>query len=443
MPAFVLTAALAYGLGRGVESSCSDPPEREIAAGVVTVSVGWFAVGLVSSLPLLLVAHTVVADPPALATPPMTPTLAAFVRPLDAVFEGVSGVTGTGFSMAADPSVLPRSLQWWRSLLQWVGGIGVVVLAAAFASNAENASFTEVHGSKAPTESIRSTSRGTAAALWTLLALFTVGGALLLWLAGMGPWAALNHSMTGVTTGGFTITENSIASYGDPAVELASIPLMIVGAVSFAVSFFLFRGDVERIRGDAQTRWLFGALGLGIALTTATLLASDAYGTPGESLRYGSYQLISGLTCTGFQTGTDLGTRWAATDQFVVTTTMLVGGAVGSTAGGVKLLRVRSVLLEGPVHGSAVYEAEGTSAETVSEASAEFDTAVVIAVLWFVSLFVTAFVALLVLPSGDSGYTVANVLFEVASVQGNVGLSAGIVGPDAPAPLKAAFVVSM
>ena len=443
VPGFALTAPLAYGLGRGLERACADPPPGRVVAGVVTVSAGWFLAGLLSAVPLYVVAHTAARGLPVVADPGTTPTLANFERPVNSVFEGMSGVTGTGFSMADDPSVLPRALQWWRSLLQWVGGIGVVVLAAAFATTTDRASFSAVHGEKAPTESIRSTTRETAAALWWLLTLFTVAGALLLWLAGMGPWAALNHAMTGVTTGGFTVTERSIAAYGDPLVELATVPLMLAGAVSFAVWFFLLRGDRERVRGDVQTRWLLGGVALGAALVGAVLLGLDVYRSAGGALRYGGYQVVSGLTCTGFQTETDLGRRWPAAAQLVVTGTMLVGGAVGSTAGGIKLLRVRRLLLEVPGRGSAAYEPDGPSGETASGTSAEFDTAAAIAVAWVVVLLGTALVATVAVPLESTRMALSDVLFEVASVQGNVGLSAGVVSPTTPDALKAAFVVSM
>ncbi|WP_049926859.1 TrkH family potassium uptake protein [Halopiger goleimassiliensis] len=440
-PGFAVAAAVAFGFGRGIEA-VFDPPEdaNGLSAGVITVSVGWFLTGVLSALPLLFVAWTVRLEPSVLATPPMTGSLATFLAPIDATFEGMSGVTGTGFSMASDPGELPRSLQWWRSLVQWVGGIGVIVLAAAFASSEESDSFSAIHGSMAPTESIRSTTQGTAAALWWLLALVTVAAALWLWLVGMGPWAALNHAMTGVTTGGFTITGSSVESYDDAVIETALLPVMIVGAVSFSVLFFLFRGDLERIWGDAQTVWLFGALALGAVVTVGALVATGSYPTTTAAVRYGTFQLVSGLTCTGFQSDTVLGDAWAAPGLLAVTLSMVVGGAAGSTAGGVKIVRVRRILLDAPEHGMDVYEPSESSADTAGEASAAFDTAAVIAVLWFVLLFVTSLVALLVLPAE---YATGEVLFEVASVQGNVGLSTGIVDATIPATLKVTLLLAM
>ncbi|UHQ97941.1 hypothetical protein HYG81_18590 [Natrinema zhouii] len=255
IPAFLLTARLAAGFGLGFETVFDAPEDaNSMSSGVITVAVGWFVAGLLSAVPLLLVAWTVRLQPPLVAVPGMTGSLETFLAPIDAVFEGMSGVTGTGFSMATDPGELPRSLQWWRSLVQWIGGIGVIVLAAAFVSSEESDSFSAIHGNMAPTEAIRSTTAGTAAALWWLLALLTVASALLLWLVGMTPWAALNHAMTGVTTGGFTITGSSIESYDDPMIELALLPVMIVGAVSFRLLFFLFRGDLDKVRGDARRR---------------------------------------------------------------------------------------------------------------------------------------------------------------------------------------------
>ena len=438
--AFAITAVVAFGLGRGLEAAFDAPDDANgMSSGVITVSIGWFVAGVLSAGPLLGVAWTVRLAP-SLPGAAMTPTLETFLAPLDAAFEGMSGVTGTGFTMASDPRELPRSLQWWRSLIQWVGGIGVVVLAATFVSSEESDSFSAIHGNMAPTESIRSTTQGTAAALWWLLALLTVASALWLWLVGMAPWAALNHAMTGVTTGGFTITPDSIGHYDDPLLEAALLPVMITGAISFSLLFFLFRGDLDRIRGDVQTVWLFAALGLGTVAVVGALAVTGSYPNLPEAIRYGTFQLVSGLTCTGFQTEGSLGDSWTQPGLLVVTMAMLVGGAAGSTAGGIKIVRVRRLLLDAPEHGMDVYEPEESSADTAGGSSAAFDTAAIIAVLWFVVLFCSSFVALLVLPDR---YTTADVLFEVASVQGNVGLSSGIVDATIPASLKGTLLLTM
>ena len=140
-----------------------------------------------------------------------------------------------------------------------MGGIGVIVLAAAVVSTSENESFTEIHGNKAPTETIRSTTIGTAAAIWWMLAYFTVIAVLLLWLAGMPLWEAINHAMTGLTTGGFSIVPDSMGYYG-PRIQAALIPVMMLGATSFSVLFFALQGDGEHLVRDAQTKWLVGGV---------------------------------------------------------------------------------------------------------------------------------------------------------------------------------------
>ena len=192
--------------------------------------------------------------------------------------------------------------------------------------------------------------------------------------------------------------------------------------------------------GDAQTTWLFGALALGTVVTVGSIVVTGSYPTTAEGVRYGTFQLVSGLTCTGLQTDTGLGEVWAAPEMLVVTVSMLIGGAAGSTAGGMKIVRVRRILLDAPEHGMDVYEPSESTADTAGGASAAFDTAAVIAVLWFVLLFCSSLVALLVLPAE---YTTAEVLFEVASVQGNVGLSTGIVDATAPSSLKVVLLATM
>lgn len=185
---------------------------------------------------------------------------------------------------------------------------------------------------------------------------------------------------------------------------------------------------------------MFGALAVGAVTVVGSLVISGSYASTTESIRYGTFQLVSGLSCTGFQTDTTIRETWAAPELVAVTLSMLVGGAAGSTAGGIKLVRVRRVLLDIPEHGMDIYESENSSADTAGEAAAAFDTAAVIAICWFVLLFLASFVALLVLPAE---YTTTAVLFEVASVQGNVGLSTGVIDPTIPSSLKAVFLLTM
>jgi trk system potassium uptake protein TrkH len=170
-------------------------------------------------------------------------------------------------------------------------------------------------------------------------------------------------------------------------------------------------------------------------------------------LRYGLFQFVSAMSCTGFQTAVSstnvaLG-NWTAAAQLTVTGGMVIGAAAGSTVGGIKLIRL-ATLIKGIQHRitdvfypkSAVRRLEINGRRLDDrEARQEFEEAAIIAVLWFVFLTIGMFVFLLVLPSGE--YTLENVIFEVASAQGNVGLSSGITGPTMPDIGKVMFLFNM
>ncbi|MCL7419016.1 MAG: TrkH family potassium uptake protein, partial [Halalkalicoccus sp.] len=206
------------------------------------------------------------------------------------------------------------------------------------------------------------------------------------------------------------------------------------------------RGDLTDIYRDPQTRWLLGGfLSLSFALS-ALLYFEGAYETVGGAVRFGVFQFVSAATCTGFQTANDLGSRWSPLAQLTISAGMVVGAAAGSTAGGIKLIRLIT-LLKGATYriGGVFYPRSAVRHLRIdgrvlgdAEASREFEEAAIIALLWFAFLGVGSVILLLSVPD-----PLENVLFEVASAQGNVGLSAGITGPGMPTVTKVAFLFNM
>ncbi|MFC7224762.1 TrkH family potassium uptake protein [Halalkalicoccus sp. GCM10025322] len=446
VPGFLLSAALTGALGAVLNRWGTDAPDTDTAHGLVTAALAWLASGALCSLPILLVAWTVAIDPRWLSTPELDRTLVVFLSPINAAFEGMSGVTGTGLTMALDESALPATIQWWRSLVQWIGGVGVVVLAAAIVLTGESGSFRQLYEEKSAVESIGSSTRETLRAIWWVFVVLTVGSVIALWAAGMPAWQAINHGMTGISTGGFTTTPQGIATYGDPVIEAVLVPIMILGAVSFAVHYYALRGNVRALYADRQTRWLLGLVGFG-TLAVGGLLFAGPFVERGDAIRFGAFQFVSALTCTGFQTDTTLGTVWSIEAQLMLVAAMTVGGASGSTAGGIKVVRFMS-LTKGSLYRTTeafypdrdrtpqIAEAEGEA--TVDHSSSEFDQAAAVGLLWIFLLLFGVIGLLLVL---DQPLEV--VLFEVASAQGNVGLSAGVTGPTMPDAAKAVLMANM
>ena len=178
--------------------------------------------------------------------------------------------------------------------------------------------------------------------IWWILILFSFITILLLRLAGMPIWGAINHGMTGLATGGFSVTDNSIATYDSVATDFALLSVMLLGSTAFPVQYLILRGDLRNLYRDLQTRWVFIYTGIGSALLAFVYLY-ETYGTPFEAVPYGVFRFVSAATCTGLRTAVDATNvapgNWPSRAQLIVTTGTVGGGAAGSTVGGIKPVR--------------------------------------------------------------------------------------------------------
>lgn len=450
IPALVVAGALELGVGTVLVRQFEDADEPGKLHGMMIAAVSWAAAAVFGMVPFLLVAWTIYTDPAWLSTPEGTDTLAAFRDPLNALFESLSGFTGTGLTMVDDESVLPATLQWWRSFTQWVGGVGVIVLTTAVLARPGSGSLT-LYESEGRTAKIHPSIVSTVQTIWWIFILFTFLSIALLWLAGMPLWGAINHAMTGLSTGGFSITDGSIATYDSALIDFVLFPIMIAGSIAFPIHFLVLRGELRNFYTDLQTRWLLGYFALGVVALAALLLASGTYETLFTAVRYGGFQFVSAATCTGFQTALSLGQTWSPLAQLAVAVAMSIGGAAGSTAGGIKLIRAITLTKGTTYRVKSVFYPESAvrrlrlGDRTLSdiETAQEFEEAAIVGFLWVVFLSLGTTVLLLSVPTGAGGFTLENVIFEVASTQGNVGLSAGITGPAMPTAAKVIFLFNM
>jgi len=357
-------------------------------------------------------------------------TLLYFKDPASAFFESISGYTGTGLTMAARADLLPKTLQWWRSFIEWIGGMGVIVLMLSIlAGPRPGAARYSLYYAEARGEKIHPSISSTLRTMWWIFLLYTFISVVALWGAGMPMWESINHAMTGISTGGFSVTDNSIASYNSVAIEVVLIPIMLLGAISFAVHYEMMRGKGRELWRDFQTRWFLVLVLTGIAfLTLENLMVIGGF----TALRHSAFQLVSSITCTGFQSA-DIG-AWSATGKLLLAAAMFIGGAAGSTAGGIKVMRML-ILMRGvswrfrkivSPRKAIVPFRLGTTVIDEGEVGQRLEDASLITFLWLIFLGLGI---VILLHTASHDYTLSDVIFEVASAQGNVGLSVGITQP--------------
>jgi len=431
---FLFVSVLSLVLGQGLFRSFKGAGDSRLGEGMVVAALAWFLIPWLGAIPFWSLAQALQG------TEAGTPTVLAFLDPWNAIFESYSGFTGTGLTMAARPSELPASLQWWRSFTEWIGGVGVIVLMLSILRPGKG-TF-RLYFSEAREEKIFPSVRATVRTIWWIFLLYSAGAVLLLKAAGLDWWTALNHGMTGLATGGFGITDDSFAGES-PSVKIAAIVTMVLGAVSFANLFDLTRhGNLKALVRDAQHRLLWILL-----LGGSLVLGLENLWHHGEGQWLDSaFQWSSALSTAGFQS-VDLET-WSATGKLLLSFAMILGGAAGSTAGGLKLIRVawlKAGILwkfrkaaKSP-HEILHFEFDG---ERIPEDEADqrlgsMSVMVIagIGVLWLSIMVMEHFL--------PKGFDLADLILEMASTQGNVGLSTGITGPHLAWQAKAVMCLVM
>ncbi|HJO15279.1 MAG TPA: TrkH family potassium uptake protein [Phycisphaerales bacterium] len=273
-----------------------------------------------------------------------------FQSVIDCYFEAMSGLTTTGASILTDIEAVPRSLLMWRSLTQWLGGLGILVLFVAILPGLGTAAkkLFRIESPGPDPEGLRPTIKQTARRLWMLYVSLTAAQGLLLLCTGMGLFDAANHAFTTMATGGFSTRNTSIARPESLGAEIVLMAFMVLAGSNFTVLLAMLRGRWKAALGDTEFRVYLLCLVGGSVLVTAALLGADqplvltdGIEVPlsgGEAARGAAFTVISQQTTTGFSTfNFDL---WPFAAKAMIIVLMFVGGSAGSTAGGVKVIRI-------------------------------------------------------------------------------------------------------
>jgi len=373
--------------------------------GMAIVAVGWTAVGIFGALPFYFGN--------------------GFTGFVDAVFESVSGFTTTGASILTNIEIVSKGLLFWRSFIQWLGGMGIIVLSVAILPFIGVGGM-QLYKAEVPTpvpDKLKPRIRDTAMVLWKVYALISLVQTLLLMAGGMSLFDALCHTFTTMPTGGFSTKNASIAHYNSVYFDCVFIFFMLMAGINFSLHYQLLRGKPLIFWRDSECRFFLVTVLLLIMLVSFDVYGS-VYKTFGAALRYGSFQVVSIITTTGYATADY--ERWPAMSQLILLLCMFFGASAGSTGGGMKCLRIMLCFkycyreLFSLIHPHAVTQIK------ISNKAVPDD--VLRSVVGFLALYVALF-ALSSVALAGMGVDFKTSFAAVAASIGNIGPGFGMVGP--------------
>lgn len=404
--AFLISSGINLGAGAlilaGSWNAKKDIGKRE---GFVIVTMVWVVFSLFGSFPYML-----------------SGSIPGFT---DAFFETISGFTTTGSSILNNIEALPHGILFWRSMTQWLGGMGIIVLSLAilpvFGIGGMQLFMAEVPGPTPDKISPRITQ--TAKTLWGIYMLFTLLETILLWVGGMTLFDAVCHSFTTMATGGFSTKQASIAHWSSPFIQYVIVVFMFLAGTNFTLSYLVIKGRFTNIFKDEEFRYytiitlVFTAI-IAIGLFITTQLGVE------NAFRESLFQVVSIITTTGFATADYL--VWTPFLTMLIFALFFFGGSAGSTGGGIKIMRIVVLAKNGYyelkrlIHPHAVipvkFNRHSVDSKIVTNVLAFF-------MLYMVIFFVSSILFTLIEPDMESS------MGAVATSLGNIGPGLGSVGP--------------
>lgn len=394
--------------------------EAPLSAALMAVALIWLICALVSALPF---------------------TLGLGVPYLDGTFEAMSGWTDTGLTVMRTVEDLPRTLLFWRSFMQWLGGIGIVAFTVAMASRTGLTQF-RLYRSEGRSEALMPSVVATGLEMWKIYLVLTAASIGLILLSGVSLWDSVNIALSTISTGGFSLYSGGIPFYGNPVLEVLIVPVMIAGALPFKLYYSFYRRRGVRFFGDQQARLLIMLIALGIIVIAWDLVTLSATAMPIAAHR-ALFMSAAAVTSTGFQIASP--NEWASVTVLFLSMLIVIGGSSGSTAGGIKLSRVvlgfqsllwwfRRMFVSGKVLVPFRYEGRVIPRNV---ADLEISRNMLIVMLYFLAIFIAT---VLVMHLQPTAFDSSNVIFEVASAMCNNGMTTGFVSPDMDIPAKILFI---
>jgi trk system potassium uptake protein TrkH len=402
----LISAAISLVMGLGLFFSFSKQDQlvrkRE---GYMIVTLSWLLMTIFGMIPFVL-SEQVISIP-------------------DAFFETISGLTTTGATILTDIEAMPKGLLFWRSMTQWIGGLGIIVLTVAiFPLLGIGGIELFVAESPGPTsDKVHPRISETAKRLWYIYVGLTIACALMFWAGGMTLFDAVNHAFTTLATGGFSTKNSSLAFYDSAFIEYVALAFMFLAGVNFTLIYFGLVGQFKRIlRNDEFKTYAFVLIVVSVAVAIPIYMQSGS--DLEQSFRKSAFQVISVVTTTGFIT--DDYTAYGHGVSFTFFMLLFAGGCAGSTSGGIKFVRhtvfFKNSWLEFKriVHPRAIVpliiNGERVTGRIINN------------IMNFLLIYLLTFVVGAMIMS-MLGYDLATSLGSVATCLGNAGPAIGMVGP--------------
>ena len=435
---FVVPLIGGIAVGIALERACGRRADDiDVREAFVVVAVTWLAAALLGSIPYIVEGGDI-------------------ANPIDAYFETMSGFTTTGASVMGDIASHPQSILFWRSLTQWLGGMGIIVLAIAVLNQAGpgGKALLQQEAPGPDAEKLTPRLRDTALRLWIIYiglsialtaSLFVVG--LFDMTQGMNLFNAITHSFTAMSTGGFSPEPRSVEAFGCISQALLAVFMVIAGA-NFALWYRTARGDLRAAPRDGEFRVYIAIMVVLSLLIGIALLATTDAGLL-SAFGQSAFQVISIMTTTGYASQ-DFAV-WTAFTLLALFTAMFIGGCAGSTAGAIKVIRVRLAVgsarrdIQTAVHPEAVLPIR-TNGRPVREAALQGATAFI--GLYLLTFAVGAAVILFVAMVHGFELGAFDAMVAAATTIGNVGPGVGTAGPmgsfaSYPAEAKVTMIALM
>lgn len=404
--------------GVGMVFTRNHAKEMNKREGYIVVAFGWIIMTLSGTLPYMF-----------------TESISSFTN---AFFETMSGYTTTGATILNDIEVVPKGVLFWRSLTHWIGGMGIIVLAIAILPLLGIGGM-QLFAAEAPgpsTDKLHPRITDTAKRLWLIYFGYTAAETLFLKLAGMSFFDAINHSMSTLSTGGFSTKNASIAYWnGEPIIQYIIILFMFLAGTNFVLSYFAFKGKVQKIIHDEEFKLYFKFIVVFTIIASLIIYFSAdvslssiehpmVWGEAESSVRHALFQVLTVITTTGFISADY--TMWAPFLVVFFFGLMFLGGSAGSTSGGVKVVRHLLMIKNGflefkrTLHPNAIipvrYNTKAISGDIVFNILAFF-------ILYMLSFIIGALVFSMFQIDFQSSVGLS------ASSLGNIGPALGLYGP--------------